>query len=473
MKNQLELDSARLPELFWQVKEIAEQYLARINTHPTSLAKAPDLSFALPAEGLGAEETIKAFSEQIRPLLLAATGPRYLGFVTGGGTPAAILGDWLTSVFDQNTQYTDGKGDASAAVERQTIGMLLDLFGLPHHFHGGFVTGATMSNFSCLAVARQWIGQQHGQDAARDGLRFSVRIYAAVPHSSSFKALAMLGLGSSQVQLVPTLPEREALDVEAFENILRERPDEPFILISSGGTVNTVDYDDMQALARLKARYKFWWHVDAAFGAFAACSPAYQHLLTGWEGADSITVDCHKWLNVPYDSGVFFTRKEHSLLQTQTFQNSNAPYLGDPMQHFSYLNFGPENSRRFRALPVWFTLTAYGKLGYQKLVETNIRLAKHLGTELEATGLFALAAPVRLNVVCFTIPESQGREQKLQQLLHRLHQSGRVFVTPTRYQGVAALRAALVNWRTRDEDIQIIVEELVNAYQQDTNAPAR
>ncbi len=456
-----------MPELLRQVKEIAEHYLARINTHPTSLGKVPDLSLSLPTEGLGTEATIEAFSASIRPLLVAATGPRYLGFVTGGGTPAAILGDWLTSVFDQNTQYTDGKGDASAAVERQTLGMLLDLFELPHDFYGGFTTGATMSNFTCLAVARQWLGQQHGQDAARDGLRFPVRVYASVPHSSSLKALSMLGIGSSQLQAVPALPEREAIDMEAFEKIIEERPNEPFILISSGGTVNTVDYDDLQAIAALRSRHRFWWHVDAAFGAFAACSPAYRHLLTGWEWADSITVDCHKWLNVPYDNGVYFTRKEHSLLQTQTFQNSNAPYLGDPMQHFSYVNFGPENSRRFRALPVWFTLTAYGKLGYRELVETNIRLARQLGKQLEATGLFILPAPVRLNVVCFTTTHAESREQKLKQMLDKLHQSGRAFVTPTRYQGIPGLRAALVNWRTSDEDIRIIVEELVNAYQQD------
>ncbi len=203
--------------------------------------------------------------------------------------------------------------------------------------------------------------------------------------------------------------------------------------------------------------------MDAAFGAFAACSPAYQHLLTGWERADSITVDCHKWLNVPYDSGVYFTRKEHGLLQTQTFQNANAPYLGDPMQHFSYVNFGPENSRRFRALPVWFTLTAYGKRGYQALVEQSIQLAAQLGARLEATGLFTLSAPVRLNVVCFTITHTGDRAGKLQVIGDALQASGRVFVTPTQYQGVPSLRAALVNWRTGEENIRIVVEELVRA----------
>ncbi|AHM62897.1 diaminobutyrate decarboxylase [Flammeovirgaceae bacterium 311] len=462
--NQLLHDSNNMIELFQLVSSISADYLSKLDDHPTSLKEVPPISLNLPEKGLGAAETTELFLEQIRPLLLAASGPRYFGFVTGGGTPAAIAGDWLTAVFDQNTQFTNGKGDASAAVEQQTIRMLLHLFGLPQHFNGGFVTGATLSNFTCLAVARQWIGKQFQKDIAREGLQIPVKVYAAVPHSSSLKTLAMLGVGSSQVLMVPTLPDREAIDMEAFKQLLAAAPQEPFILISSGGTVNTVDYDDLEAIAALKEHYQFWWHIDAAFGAFAALSPQYRQLLSGWEGADSITVDCHKWLNVPYDSAVYFIQKSHALLQTQTFQNSNAPYLGDPMENFSYLNFGPENSRRFRALPVWFTLMAYGKQGYQQIVETNIQLARQLGEALTAAGCFKLLAPVRLNVVCFTTSESEGRNEKLKQILEKLYAAGKVFITPTVYKGTPGLRAALVNWRTTEKDIQITVDELVRAF---------
>ncbi len=463
VNNMLLHDSANIEELFRQLSSIAANYLTNIHEHPTSLKEVPPISLSLPENGPGAAEATQLFLQQIKPLLLAASGPRYFGFVTGGGTPAAIAGDWLTAVFDQNTQYTHGKGDASAAVEQQTIQMLLDLFGLPQHFNGGFVTGATLSNFTSLAVARQWIGHQYQKDIAREGLQLPVKVYAAVPHSSSLKALAMLGIGSSQVQLVPTLPDREAIDMNALESLLTSAPEEPFILISSGGTVNTVDYDDLAAIVRLKEKYRFWWHIDAAFGGFAALSPQYRHLLEGWQGADSITVDCHKWLNVPYDSALYFTRKEHALLQTQTFQNSNAPYLGDPMENFSYGNFGPENSRRFRALPVWFTLMAYGKQGYQQIVETNIAQARQLGKALVASGCYKLLAPVRLNVVCFTTSEEKGRNEKLKQILEKLYAGGKVFVTPTVYKGTPGLRAALVNWRTTEKDIQIAVDELVRA----------
>jgi glutamate/tyrosine decarboxylase-like PLP-dependent enzyme len=232
--------------------------------------------------------------------------------------------------------------------------------------------------------------------------------------------------------------------------------------VSSGGTVNTVDFDDFQAIAALKERYRFWWHIDAAFGGFAACSPAHKHLVDGWEHADSITIDCHKWLNVPYDSAIFFVKEQYSVLQTETFQNSNAPYLGNPFENFSYLNFLPENSRRLRALPAWFTLLAYGKEGYRDIVESSVAMAKLLGTYIEHHPRFALLAPVRLNTVCFTLKGAEHQEN-VASFLTALNDSGRVFMTPTVYQGEKCIRAAFVNWRTQENDVQIAIQALEDA----------
>jgi glutamate/tyrosine decarboxylase-like PLP-dependent enzyme len=234
-------------------------------------------------------------------------------------------------------------------------------------------------------------------------------------------------------------------------------------VISSGGTVNTVDFDDMQAIANLQKQYTFYWHIDAAFGAFAACSEKYAHLLNGWQFADSITVDCHKWLNVPYDSAIYLVQEKHSALQLQTFQNSNAPYLGDPATDFSFLNFGPENSRRLRALPAWFALQAYGRNGFGWIVENNINLANQFAQLLEEKTMFRLTAPVRLNVVCFSIPDEENRSGKLALILEKLKVSGKLFITPTSYKGVPCLRAAFVNWRTTEEDILIAIDELIKA----------
>jgi glutamate/tyrosine decarboxylase-like PLP-dependent enzyme len=231
-------------------------------------------------------------------------------------------------------------------------------------------------------------------------------------------------------------------------------------LIASGGTVNTVDFDNMQEIAALKKQYNFWWHIDAAFGGFAACSDSYKQLLKGWENADSVTVDNHKWMNVPYDSAVVFTRKEHAILQVQTFQNSNAPYLGNAFDDFNYLNYVPENSRRFRALPVWFTLMAYGKEGYSNIVETNIQQAISFGELINQSEGYTLAAPVRLNTVCFTVKNEEGRKEKIAAILAELNKRGKVFMTPTMYKGMSCIRAAFVNWRTTQKDVDIAIVEL-------------
>ncbi|MBC7848131.1 MAG: aspartate aminotransferase family protein, partial [Chitinophagaceae bacterium] len=436
--NQLELILSR-------TQQFSVEYLEGINSRRVSSSGNGTSLPALPATGFGAMESMNVFEKQFYPNILASSGPRYWGFVTGGTTPAAIAGDWLSTVFDQNTQSANGNGDSSALLEMHTAEMLLDLFSLPQEFIGAFVSGATMSNFTGLAVARQWVGQQKGIDIARDGMKSSVNVIAAVPHSSAIKALAMLGVGSNNIILVPTIVDREAIDLAKLEACMETMAGEPFILISSAGTVNTVDFDDLNQISFLKQRYNFWWHIDAAFGGFAACSPAHQHLLAGWESADSITVDFHKWLNVPYDSAIIFTRKQHAVLQVQTFQNSNAPYLGDPMQNFNYLNYVPENSRRFRALPAWFTLMAYGKKGYQTIVEKNIHLARVLGQQLEASEKFILVSPVRLNTVCFTTKEPHNRSSMIETILGQLRIEGKLFVTPTSYQGISCIRAALVN----------------------------
>jgi glutamate/tyrosine decarboxylase-like PLP-dependent enzyme len=173
---------------------------------------------------------------------------------------------------------------------------------LPDTFWGGFVTGATMSNFTCLGVARQWYGEKIGLDIAEEGLfgLKDMKILSAMPHSCVYKNLSMLGVGRKNLIKIKTLPDnREAMDVVDLEENLKILKGQSCIVIASGGTVNTVDFDDMLAISDLKKKYDFWWHIDAAFGAFAACSPKYAELLRGWDEADSIAVDLHKLSKMP------------------------------------------------------------------------------------------------------------------------------------------------------------------------------
>jgi glutamate/tyrosine decarboxylase-like PLP-dependent enzyme len=461
MNSYLQNDLDDFDNLLEQAKRQSANYLKNLNIRSTSTHNKVAISENRVQKGIGTLQALQHFNEKFEPIIVASSGPRYWGYVTGGSTPASIVGDWLASVYDQNCQNTDGFGDISANIEIETIQLLLDILELPKDFFGGFVTGATMSSFTCLAVARQWIGKQQGKDFAKEGVSGKLNILTATPHSSAIKALSMLGIGSNNVIKVNKIEgNREAIDITDFENKILALNGAPFILISSGGTVNTVDFDDFQAIVKLKEKYNFWWHIDAAFGGFAVLSPSHKHLVKGWETSDSITIDCHKWLNVPYESAVFFVKKQFNILQVETFQNSNAPYLGNPMEHFDYLNFLPENSRRLKALPVWFSLMAYGKNGISDLVQNNIAVATIFGKFIQESEYFDLLAPVRLNTVCFTL-QSDENQNKVSLFLDKLNDTGKVFMTPTVYNGKKGIRAAFVNWRTTENDIEIVRELMI------------
>nr|MBC9204751.1 aspartate aminotransferase family protein [Paenibacillus sp. PL91] len=268
----------------------------------------------------------------------------------------------------------------------------------------------------------------------------------------------MLGIGRKTIHLIPCQENREAIDIERLTEFLVQNKSAPCIVVANAGTVNTVDFDDLVAIGQLKKHYRFWLHVDADFGGFAACSPIHRELVKGMDYADSITIDAHKWLNVPYDSAMQFTR--HKQLQVEVFQN-NAAYLGGSIENPDFFDLTPENSRRFRALPAWFTLKAYGKRGYQNLIEQNVELAKQLGNKINNSSHFKLLSPVRLNVVCFTLDKEVITTEMIKQFLAILNQKGKVFMTPTIYNGVPAIRAAFSNWRTAEKDLEIIWDALI------------
>ncbi|GGY84496.1 aspartate aminotransferase family protein [Streptomyces avidinii] len=454
MDRTLAADLARLPELLDATRAAAAEALATLATRPvvppTGEPPAPE---SLPERATGTEAALAAFHDRWEPRLSASAGPRYLGFVTGGATPAALAGDWLTAAHDQNSNSAlDGGGQD---LERETVGWLRELFGLSAAHSGTFVSGATMSNTTGLAIAREWLGERLGVSPAEDGAAAlgPVRVLSGAPHSSIGKALSVLGLGRASLVRVPTLPGREAVDPAALERALADTPG-PAVVVANAGTVNTVDFDDLRAIAALRERHDFWLHTDAAFGAFAALSPEHAHLTDGLDASDSLCIDLHKWLNVPYDSAVQFTRRRD--LQARVFQNS-AAYLGPLGDHPDLVHLTPENSHRLRALAAWFTLRAYGRQGHREIVERDIACARALGAALEEDPALTLLAPVRLNVVCFTLAEAPTPERVA---ALREAVAAEVFVTPTVYGGTAGLRAAFSNWRTTEDDVRRAAEAL-------------
>ncbi|KOG52723.1 amino acid decarboxylase [Streptomyces virginiae] len=454
MDRTLAADLARLPELLDATRAAAAEALATLAARPVvPPAGEPHAPEPLPEHATGTEAALAAFRDRWEPRLSASAGPRYLGFVTGGATPAALAGDWLTAAHDQNSNSAlDGGGQD---LERETVGWLRELFGLSAAHSGTFVSGATMSNTTGLAIAREWLGERLGLRPAEDGAAAlgPVRVLSGAPHSSIAKALSVLGLGRNSLVKVPTLPGREAVDPAALERALADTPG-PAVVVANAGTVNTVDFDDLRAIAALRERHDFWLHTDAAFGAFAALSPEHAHLADGLDASDSLCIDLHKWLNVPYDSAVQFTRRRD--LQARVFQNS-AAYLGPLGDHPDLVHLTPENSHRLRALAAWFTLRAYGRQGHREIVERDIACARALGTALEADPALTLLAPVRLNVVCFTLAQAPTPERVA---ALREAVAAEVFVTPTVYGGTAGLRAAFSNWRTTHDDVRRAAQAL-------------
>jgi len=444
-------DWAGLDAILDDARGAAGAYLATLRARPPA-AIPPDVPApALPEDGIGARAAIARFVRDYEPHLSASAGPRYLGFVTGGTTPAALAGDWLASAYDQN--LVNDSDSIAGLAERHALAMLRDLFGLPGVFEGAFVTGGTQANLVGLAAARQWAYRRIAEpiDIAEHGLAGAPRVpvLGGAPHASVGKALAILGWGRAALERVGCLPGRQAVDPAALDARLAHHG-APAVIVANAGDVNTGDFDDLAALADIADRRGAWLHVDGAIGLPAACAPSHAHLLRGLDRADSVSGDAHKWLNVPYDAGFIFTR--HLAAQQAVFTSTAAYFgAGDPLLHRT-----PENSRRFRALPALLSLLAYGRRGHRAMIERAIACAARLAASLPPA--FELLAPVRLNIVCFALRGAD--EATTARVLRALHHDGVAFMTPTVLDRRPALRAAFSNWATDEHDVKLVVSAL-------------
>jgi glutamate/tyrosine decarboxylase-like PLP-dependent enzyme len=455
MNKILQNDKDSFVSILRETMKVAGKFIStELETLPPGMLVDALPMIDLPEKGLGAAEVLKQFDTKYSHLMANSAGPRYFGFVTGGSTPASVAGDWLVSTYDQNAAGSDDS--IAPQLELQAINFIRQLLGIDNDFFGSFVTGATMSNMVGLACGRQWVGEQQGLDFSNEGISGKVKVFSGTPHSTVLKSLAMIGVGRKNMTYVKKQDGREAVDLADLEQHLSEQK-EPVIVVAAAGTVNTVDFDDLVAIGKLKEKYSFWLHVDAAFGGFAGASPKYRHLTDGINYADSICVDAHKWLNVPYDSAMQFTR--HKQIQLKIFQNAGAAYLSDPDQSSDFFHYTPETSRRFRALPAWFSLMAYGREGHCEIVERNCAMAKKLGAWIEQSPKFDLLAPVRMNVVCFTLNGNRSATE-VNNFLDKVRIDGRAYFTQTTYGGRPAMRAAVSNWLTTEGDVDLTIEAL-------------
>lgn len=464
-----------------QVYEAAGPYLDSLADRPVRdvttdplLANLSDLATGpnpggLPEQGVGTTAVVERLLSIGTATATHSAGPRFFHFVTGGVTPAALAADWTASLLDQVASFRTSSMLATE-LERLALRWLRELFGLPKEFGGTLVPSATFANFTSLACARHWWGQRYGVDVTADGLvdlpRMPV-LSSGYVHPSARKALQMLGHGRDSVEVFAR-DRVGRVNLTAMERRLAEL-EAPAVIIANAGEVNAGDFDPIDALADLAKRYGAWLHVDGAFGLFAAVSPRTAKLVRGIERADSITCDGHKWLNVPYESGFAFLRDPawlpvvFGMPGAAYLPTSASPLAGQEVgTGLDYAMHGPESSRRTRAMPIWATLAAYGREGYRAMVERHLDLAQRLASRVDEAPELERLAEVPLNIVCFRARPDGVPEDKLDDLNRRLGAAilsdGRVYVGTTVYGGVVALRPAIVNWRTTEVDVDLIVD---------------
>jgi glutamate/tyrosine decarboxylase-like PLP-dependent enzyme len=427
---------------------------------PGSDAAAERFGGPLPDEGVGTLATIEELLRDGLEAHVRSDGPRFFHWVIGGSTPASLAADWVTSLFDQNA----GGWDASplaVRLEDVSIRWLLELFGLPSSWSGVLTTGATMANFTGLAAARQWWGEQHGVDVSDTGLADLPQaplLSSRFIHVSARKSLAMLGLGRDRI--VDCSGADGRIDPYALDAALKGLNGAPAIIVANAGEVNAGHFEPVNRVAEVAREYRAWIHVDGAFGLFARISPRTAELAGGVELADSVISDGHKWLNVPYDSGFAFVRDPAYLRAAFTAGAAYLPEAQDERPVFGFM--GPELSRRARSLAVWATLRAYGRDGYRAIVERCLDNAAHLARLVEEADDAELLLPAPLNIVFFRYRPPDVAEDALDELNLRIEQEilhdGRVYVGTTRWNGVVGFRPAFVNWRTTRDDAALVLE---------------
>jgi glutamate/tyrosine decarboxylase-like PLP-dependent enzyme len=444
------------------VLEYARTYLTELEgpvRQPGADEAAASFDGPLPEEGVGTLAAVGQLLDRGPEAHVRSGGPRFFHWVIGGSTPAALAADWLACLLDQNAGAWDASPLATQ-LETTSLEWLRDLFGLPADWGGVLTTGATTANFTALAAARQWWGEQQGVDVAARGLAGlpQVRVLTGgFVHVTSLKALAMLGIGREHVTYC-SADETGRLDLSALERELKRLGGAPAIVIASAGEVNAGHFDPIAAMSDLAREYGAWLHVDGAFGLFARASPKTAALAEGVERADSVIADGHKWLNVPHDCGFAFVRDPRLL--TSVF-SAAASYLPDDEV---YAFRGPELSRRARSLAVWATLAASGRRGYREMVERCLGIAAHVAGEVEAADDFELLAPAPLNIVLFRYRPRGAREEELDDLNLAIGRAvltdGRVYVGTTLRANVVGFRPAFVNFRTTTADADLLLVTL-------------
>lgn len=417
---------------------------------PQAIAALSQLDEPLPEKPEDPAAVLARLDDIGSPATMAMAGRRFFGWVIGGSLPATVAANWLATAWDQNAAGFQ-PSPATAAFENTALRWILEAVDLPRDCAVGFVTGATMANFTCLAAARQVVLRKAGWDVEANGLFGAPPITVVVGeevHVSVLKALGLLGLGRNRVLRVP-VDGQGRMRVDHFPKLAG-----PAIVCLQAGNVNSGAFDPVAKLIPMARGAGAWVHIDGAFGLWAAAAPVRKHLAAGIDQADSWATDAHKWLNVPYDSGLAIVRNGQALKAAMAV---TAAYLSESAERKPN-DYTPELSRRARGVDAWAALKSLGRSGLADMIERCCRHAERFAAGLRAAG-FEVLNDVVLNQVLVSF----GDPEKTRRAIAALQADGTCFCGGTEWQGRTAMRISVSSWATTEADVDRSVQAMVRA----------
>jgi len=434
---------------------MATQYIEQANDAPiqvndTARNNLKNLDFDLQQDSVDPSQVIDELNQWVSPATMKMGSPRFFGFVIGGAYPVSVAANWLGTAWDQNTGL-EKSTPAVAKLEAVSARWMLDLLGLPVESATAFVTGATVANFTALAAARNQVLNRAGWDVEADGLIGAPPIHIIISeesHPTVYKSLAMLGLGRNRVIKVP-VDDQGRMDTQQFPEI-----QDNTIIITQAGNINSGSFDPIAEICQRAEGKNTWVHVDGAFGLWAMASAKHKHLGEGLRQADSWATDAHKWLNVPYDSGLAFVKHPHALKAAMAI---TASYLPSENAGRNPSDYTPELSRRARGIDVYAVLRQLGKSGVEELVDRCCACAVRFAETFKQAG-YEVMNEVVLNqvVVCF------GSEQANLKILDLVQKEGTCWVGQTIWKNRLAMRISVSNWQTDfaavDQSAKVILQ---------------
>jgi len=433
-------------EAIQAAEDRARIYLDEIGkrkVYPTSAALASLARFREPFPEVPSQaiDVIRTLDEIGSPATVAITGGRYFGFVIGGTLPASLAASRLAATWDQNCAFRV-MSPVVAEIEEVVLRWVCEIFGLPQSCEGGIVTCATAANFTALAAARNALLARSGWSVADDGLFGAPPIDVIVGeevHASVLKALSLAGLGQKRVTIVPA-DSQGRMRADKLPKLNKNA-----LVCIQAGNVNTGSFDPAAEICRWAHDSEAWVHVDGAFGLWAAASPKYHHLESGFEQADSWATDAHKWPNVNYDCGIVLVRDSHALRQAMTI---SAAYLKPGLLR-EPVNQTPEASRRARAVELWAGLKSLGKQGLAELIERTCAHAQRFANGLREAG-YEILNEVVINQVLVSF----GSAEITNEVMRRVQEDGTCWCGGTVWQGKTAMRISVSSWATTNEDVE-------------------